>query len=354
MLDTTTPARALAAAKWAFTTRRVPRTLVDGFSRNWAAARAGDLVFAEVLELGQHTGLQLAHGRRAELYPGDRIVACLGNRYAPDQFEGLARIGEGSLDLVAAGGVVGSVITAHARMDLPTRLRPLGLLCDASRQVLNLSRFGLVPERATRRPPVIAVLGTSMNAGKTTAVAAVVQGLARAGLRVGAAKITGTGAFADLQAFADAGAAEVVDFTDFGHATTYLAGIEAVERVMEASLDHLDDCDAIVVEIADGLFQRETAALLRSQAFAAAVDGVVFAAPDALSAVYGAILVMGAGLPLVAVGGLVTLSPLATREAGRELTVPLHTRAELCDPATARALLARLRPRAGTLLDIAA
>lgn len=352
MLDATQTIRSLAAAKWAFTTRRVPRALVASTSRTWAGARAGDLVAAEVVSLGQHTGLQLAHGRRAELYVGDRIVACLGNRYAPDQFEGLARIGDGPLDLIAAGGVVGTVVESHARMDMPTRLRPLALLCDASRQVLNVARFGLVPERATRRPPVIAVLGTSMNAGKTTAVAAVVQGLVRAGLRVGAAKVTGTGAFADLQAFADAGAAEVVDFTDFGHATTYLAGVEAVERVLEASLDHLDECDAIVIEVADGLFQRETAALLRSPAFRAAVDGVVFAAPDALSAVHGAGLVLGAGLPLLAVGGLLTMSPLATREARRELTVPLYSRGELCDPEIGRALLACLRPRAR--LDVAA
>lgn len=354
MIETLEATRALNHAKWAFTTRRVPRSLAASMHRHWAVARPGDLVAAEVVALGQHTGLQLAQGRRAELYVGDRIVACLGNRYAPDQFEGMARIVEGRLDLIAAGGVVGTVVEAHARMDEPTRLRPLGVLCDASRQALNVSRFGLVPERATRRPPVIAVLGTSMNAGKTTAVAAVVQGLTRAGLRVGAAKVTGTGAFADLQAFADAGAAEVVDFTDFGHATTYLAGAEAVERVLEASLDHLDDCDAIVIEIADGLFQRETAALLRAPAFAAAVDGVVFAAPDALSAVHGAGLVMGAGLPLLAVGGLLTMSPLGTREARRELTVPVYTRAELCDPETGRSLLAHLRPRAGARLDVAA
>jgi hypothetical protein len=354
MLDHLDLARTLTHAKWAFTTRRVPRALATGLSRTWSTARAGDLVLAEVVSLGQHTGLQLAAGRRTELYPGDRIVACLGNRYAPDQFEALARIGEMPLDLVAAGGVVGTVLEAHAKMEAPTRLRPIGLLCDASRQALNVSRFGLVPEHATRRPPVIAVLGTSMNAGKTTAVAAVVHGLVKAGLRVGAAKVTGTGAFADLQAFADAGAAEVVDFTDFGHATTYLAGLDAVERILEASLDHLDDCDAIVIEIADGLFQRETAALLRSRAFDAAIDGVVFAAPDALSAVHGAGLVMGAGLPLLAVGGLLTMSPLSTREARRELTVPVHSRAELCDAEIARSLLASLRPRTRAALDLAA
>ena len=52
-----------------------------------------------------------------------------------------------------------------------------------------------------------------MNSGKTTTVAAITHGLTAAGLRVGAMKVTGTGAGGDPFLFADAGAAEVLDFT---------------------------------------------------------------------------------------------------------------------------------------------
>ena len=45
--------------------------------------------------------------------------------------------------------------------------------------------------------PVLIVAGTAMNAGKTTAAARLIKGLQRAGLRVGAAKVTGTGAGGD-------------------------------------------------------------------------------------------------------------------------------------------------------------
>jgi hypothetical protein len=333
-------AQQLARAKWAFTTRRVQRHLTVNASHEFDTARAGDLVLAEVVALGQHTGIQLAQGRRAELYPGDLVVIALGARYAPDQFEAVAEIRGEQLDLVAAGGLGGHVVAAHARMDVPTRLRPVALLADAGGVTINLDRFRLDPPRAAARPPVIAVLGTSMNAGKTTAAAAIMHGLAAAGLRVGAAKVTGTGAFADLQAFADAGAAEVIDFTDFGHGSTYLVEPAAVERVMDAALDALAGHDVIVIEIADGLFQRETATLVASPSFAAAVDGVLFAAPDALSAVHGERLLTGRGLPVLAVSGCVTMSPLASLEASAVVECPVLPRASLCSADTALRLFA--------------
>lgn len=330
----------LRQAKWAFTTRRVPRPLAAGLDRDFSHARAGDLVLAEVIELGHHTGLQLASRRRADLYPGDRIVLCLGNRYAPDQFEAVAELRDDELDLVAAGGLAGRVLVAHARMDPPTRLRPLGLLCDAAGARLNLDRFALNPEPGQGRPPVIAVLGTSMNSGKTTTAAALIHGLARAGLKVGAAKVTGTGAFADPHMFEDAGAFEVIDFCDFGYASTYRMPLPSVERVLEASIEHLSAMDAIVIEVADGLFQRETGPLLRSPVFAQLVDACLFAAPDALSAVHGEHLLRGIGLNVLAVSGLLTMSPLACAEAAEAIDAEVLTREALWNPQIARGLLA--------------
>ena len=47
-----------------------------------------------------------------------------------------------------------------------------------------------------------------------------VKGLTGAGYRVGAAKVTGTGAGGDLWLMRDHGAYEALDFTDAGMATT--------------------------------------------------------------------------------------------------------------------------------------
>lgn len=335
---------ALAHAKWAFTTRRVDRRDVHGLLPPALAVSAGQLVLAQVVRLGQHDGLQLASGRRAELYAGDRIVLCLGDRYAPDQFEGIAQVGaDGRCELLAAGGVAGTVRHRHGRMRPATELKLLACLGDASGRPLQVAQAAL-PLRAVQRVtmPVVLVVGSSMNAGKTTACASLIHGLARAGLRVGAAKVTGTGSFGDVQSYADAGADEVLDFTDAGYASTYRVDTAALERAALGLIGELQTrgCEVAVVEIADGLFQRETAELLASPWIAAATRGLVYAAADAMGAVAGVQRLQAQGWPVLALTGLVTASPLAAAEASATLAaldspVPCCTRDALRDPATA-------------------
>ena len=60
-----------------------------------------------------------------------------------------------------------------------------------------------------------------MNSGKTTTAAHLIKGLVQAGLKVGAAKLTGTGAVGDIWLMQDAGANLVLDFTDTGFPSTY-------------------------------------------------------------------------------------------------------------------------------------
>jgi hypothetical protein len=80
--------------------------------------------------------------------------------------------------------------------------------------------------------------------------------------------------------------------------------------------------DCVVLEVADGIFQRETAMLLRSPEFRSLVDHVFFAANDSLSAESGVRHLREHGLPPRAVSGLVTRSPLGMREAEAVTGVP--------------------------------
>jgi hypothetical protein len=73
-----------------------------------------------------------------------------------------------------------------------------------------------------------------------------------------------------------------------------------------------DGADVVVLEIADGLLQAETAWLLGR--LSGLADAVVLAATDALSARAGLELLRAAGLPVRLVSGLVSRSPLAARE----------------------------------------
>ncbi len=336
----------LQRAKRAHTTRRVDLGQAQHILSEGVQPRAGDVVLARIDALGQHDRLQDVHGRRVSLYVGDEVVVVYGNRYAPSQFEALVPQDLGPCQLAAGGGIAARVIAANARMVEPTALSPIGILADASGGKLNLASTALAPRALpTAFPPVLAVLGTSMDSGKTTSAAALVRGFTRMGLRVGAAKVTGTGASADPFLFIDSGAAEVLDFLDAGFATTYLAPPEAIERATATLIGHLAErqVDMIVVEVADGILQRETRRLMESQFSRHAFQGVLFAAADALGAAEGVRWLQEQRHRVVAATGLMTASPLARREAEGVCSVPVRGVEQLEDPAVATVIGAQIR-----------
>lgn len=337
----------------AYTTRFVAAAIEsagDGYHLELGSdvvPRAGDVVLARVVEIDKHTRLESPVSRRQLLFPGREILVAYGDRYAPDQF--LAHVPSSLVptDLVAGGGLASEVIQMHASIDGATRIEPLGLLADRHGRV-TLDRFAPLGSTATLaaptsqgRPPVIAVFGSSMNSGKSTVLGSIVNGLVGAGLQVAAGKSTGTGAGNDPHHFRDAGASTVLDFTDFGHATTYRLGDQRIREIFVDMVDELaaTGADVVVIEVADGVYQEETRRLLEDPAFHERVDRVVFASQDALGAVAGMQVLDGAGVTTAAVSGVVTSSPLATSEAGQVLSVPVIGTFDLREPHTALSLL---------------
>ncbi len=333
----------LRSAKWAFSTRRVQREDAHELGQELAKAISGDLVLGRVQVVGAHPRLQLKDGRPSELYDGDLIVVACGARYASDQFEGVAELDE-EADLLAGGGCLGLMRQRHARMKTPTRVQVLGLLQDAQGRTLNLAHYA-VP--AIPAPPVagaltvIGVVGASMNAGKTSAVAALVHGLEGAGYRTAAIKATGTGAFGDWNAYHDAGASFVTDFTDAGMVSTYLQPIDRLELALLQLLGAAEQaaCEVAVVEFADGVLQRETAALLARPALRERFAGFLYATPDALAAVGGQQCLQQLGIQPAALTGLISASPLNALEAQAATGLPVLAREALRDPAQAASLL---------------
>jgi hypothetical protein len=162
----------------------------------------------------------------------------------------------------------------------------------------------------------------------------------RLGRSVGAAKITGTGSGGDPWLLTDAGASPVLDFTDSGFATTAGLPLETLEHILTHLTGHIAStgADCLVLEVADGLLQRETAALLQSHQFAKTIDAVLFAAPDAMSAIAGVEWLRRHNLTVAAVSGVMTASPLALREAANSVGVPVHTIDELVTAEVVRGL----------------
>jgi len=333
----------LASAKWTFATRRVDHAVIAGMDYDFAAARAGDLILAQVESLGQHNRVQLTTGRPSNIYPGDMIVLACGARYAPDQFEGLAEIDPAGADLLAGGGCIGRMVARNDRIKPATRLLPVGRLLDAAGQSVNLDLFALPASTRSDEIPVIFVLGTAMNSGKTLATAQLALGLRRAGYKVAALKGTGTGAFGDYNEYADTGAHWVADFTDAGMVTTYREPPARVKGCMKLLLAHAAErgCQIAVMEIADGLFQRETGALVADPWFRARLSGLVFACGDAVAAAGGVAELASHGLRPDALTGVLSCSPMAVAEAVAATGVPVLRKNDLADPAEANTFALR-------------
>lgn len=324
----------LARAKRSFTTRRVPldapRTLIAGTVR----PRSGDLVLARLERFGQHTKLERPDGRRVSLHLGDELVVAYGDRYAPDQFEAQVPPTLGATQLVASGGIAAAMLSRSRDVRRATDIQPLGLLGDERGRPLNLADFALRAAPPTKeRPPTIAVIGTSMNSGKTTTIRYLVHTLALAGHKPAATKVTGTGSGGDFWVMVDAGAHSMLDFTDVGLASTYRQPMPVLERAFRDLVQLSTDSGSTVnlVEIADGIYQQETAALIESAAFRDLVDVVVFAASDAMGAAAGVSHLRNHGHEVAAVSGKITRSPLATREAEAAIGLPVLSTADLAD-----------------------
>ena len=335
----------LRAASWAFTTRRVTREQPYRISQKALVPAAGDLVLARVDVLGHHKGLQLWTGRRKNLFPGDEIVVAYGNRYASSQFESIVPTTLGPCQLVAGGGVASKALSWHSRISRgPTLITPIGLLLHENEdRPVNLRDFALEEfgELNQPCPPTLAVVGTAMDSGKTTSAAFLVRGLTRAGLKVGFAKITGTGAGGDTWLLEDAGADPVLDFTDAGLVSTYLVPLGEIESILVNLVAHLTKAgvDAIVLEVADGVLQQETAALLASERFRSIASGVLFTARDSMGAVAGSQWLQDRGIPVAGLSGVLTASPLQRAEAVSATSLPTFGLDELAEAQTARKIL---------------
>jgi len=141
----------------------------------------------------------------------------------------------------------------------------------------------------------------------------------------------------------DAGADAVLDFIDAGYASTYRVPLVELQTIATTLISRLHQAgvDAIVLEIADGLYQAETAALLSSPQLQTALDGLIFASNDAMGACGGIAWLRQHELPVYAISGVLTRSPLAVREAQAATGLPILTLETLHHPAIVKAFQPR-------------
>lgn len=299
---------------------------------------AGDVGIFEVITLGRHEAIQGEDKRITAIFENDYIMAAFADRYATSQFEGYVPTFPMELyDILGAGGAIGVVKSKNALLkDIePTKIRMIGYCCDETGKVINTKwyqkqRFsftGEVPNNAK----VILSVGSTMDSGKTTTAAHVARGLKISGKKVTFIKFTGTCFTKDKDFVYDCGADVAIDFSDIGFPSTYMCEKEDLLDLYQSLLANIADekPDYIVMEIADGLMQRETNFLLRSKEFMATIHSVVFSCGDSLSAFQGYDTLHQWGITPALISGRFTMSPLLIDEVKNNCSVPVLTIEEI-------------------------
>ena len=342
-----------AQIKWAYAMSRVPN-----LPQTWEQAKGcvrmdserpcvNNILISQIAQIGRHTRLDLRDTSKSKLFVGDLVGLVLSPRYATGQFQAVIPENLETVHFVCAGGVCGQVSGIPVEMKQPTLLKPMGYLVNEQGQRVELGDHALpVGKPNLQGTQVMCVVGSAMDSGKTTAAFSLINGLVRAGLRVGAAKITGTASAKDLTYFQAAGACRVLDFTHAGYGATADLEPHQLEDVADRILHDLmlDKPDVIVLEIADGVTQRETEILLDLFARKGTLDKMLYTCNDALGVDGGVRRLTQRGLPVCGVSGMVTRSALSTAEARRETTLPIYTRDDLLSPEIATAVFDLSKP----------
>jgi len=295
--------------------------------------KLGDLALVQVVTLGLHKSLENVSGSRLEIFPGTIFVGAFGCRYAMDEFEGMIpeELTENQeCDLLNVGGTLGKVVSMHSFKGEPTKVRVLSFLKDTSNQIANTQNYSkssisAPPESEQKeRPKLVIVTGTSMNAGKSNTAKAVIYSLTSAGETVVAGKVTGTSAKKDVLLMKSAGAIEVCDFVDFGYPSTYMLSESEVVGLFWRSFNFLKakakGATYIILEIADGLYQRETEFILKSSNIKNYCSHYVFSATDSVGAIAATKLMRDKyQIKISAISGPAINSELGIREVSRYL-----------------------------------
>jgi hypothetical protein len=296
---------------------------------------AGDVAIFEVLSIGKHAQVQGDQLRNVKIIPGDLMMAAFGTRYATEQFEGYlpTEICE-EYHILGAGGTVGILHSMHAKFMKtgPTTLRLVGYAVDTNGRVINTKKMHQHQMKTysgygASLTKVVLSIGSSMDSGKTTTAAHLVNGFKNARKNVAFIKLTGTVFTKDKDLAFDMGADMVTDFGDMGYPSTFMCDMQELLNLYETLLDKVTVCnpDYVVIEIADGIFQRETEMLLTNHKFMAGIDAVFFSAGDSLSAVQGIKTLQEMHINPTALSGLFTASPLLVLEVRQRTELPIFT-----------------------------
>ncbi len=263
--------------------------------------------------------LESALGRPMTVAPRDVFLGTPGHREStrwvvggvPDR--GL--VPGKSYWVLADSGVVGELFgVSPLEKSYVGRVTYLGMICGTDGKPFNIRSFGENSARAAPDygAPVFVMVGTSSEAGKTTAGIAILRRLRRAGLtRIVALKATGTSSFVEVALYHDFGASRAFDCVDFGMPTTYPSGRSRMNSFFERALDTCLSlpASAVLIECGGDILGANVPVFLRSLQRRRPQAKVILAAADSLGALGATRMLRTWGLKVNLITGPCTDTP---------------------------------------------
>jgi len=273
-------------------------------------------------------------GRLIRLRSGDVLAGVLGARRALRGYEGEvpATIAAGdTIEVLNLGGVLGRCTAGNPDLGPPFTAEVLGAVLTFPRTGDRVGHPASIREHAVATadaladgPPIVAVVGTCMDAGKTVAAGEVIRGLSRAGIRVAGVKLTGVSLRRDALAMLDAGAVEALTFTDAGVVSTDDDAALPTAFGLLNELARSAKPDVVVAEFGDGILgEYGVARLLENPDLVARISAIVCCAPDQVGA-WGAVEILRTtfGLAPTVISGPATDNEVGCRFIRGRLDLP--------------------------------
>lgn len=290
-------------------------------------AREGNVVIVRALtDNATYNTLELITGRMAKINPGDIMAGVLGYRRALKGFIGdvpeTIKPGD-RLHVLNLGGLVGECLGHHHSLSGAIEVEVIGMpVCDG--RILNIAEGAVKSlESLDSTVPLVLVAGTCMNSGKTYAATEIIKHLARAGVRVAAAKLSGVACLRDTLNMEDHGAVKTMSFLDCGLPST--VRVENLAPVAKGVISKLAEIEpeCIVIELGDGIIGGYSVdSIFDDSELMAATAALVFCAGDFVGAWGGRELFAKRGIKIDVVSGPVTDSQMGADFVTREFGIP--------------------------------
>lgn len=250
----------------------------------------GLVILVEALEDEEKNNvLEFATGRLGKLVKGDVVPAVLGKRRALKEYAGnippALKPGD-ELYWLCESGLVGEIIGVNGRWGVPMKVKVLGTLLHHGK-TLNIKDFAIPWQKDLKKSaPIVAILATGMDSGKTTLVCKLAEHFRNNGLTVMGAKLTGVAFMQDPLKMKDNGLTTVMDFVDAGLPSTCGSAHDAIRAACGVIMEiNKDKPDLILAEFGDGIIgEYNVASIITHPSFKKHIVMTVVAANDLMAA----------------------------------------------------------------------